>query len=135
MNKRGPIYHKVLLVSFALCIIFLQGCATTGPRPISPLASNYLSKTPYSKPPRLLSIKSAYKVQGRFVNSIKKDFGEPVGYKAGLTNKRAQKHFGVKEPVRGVLLDWMLMESGATLPYRFGARPMAEGPLCRHCVT
>jgi len=129
MNKRAPIYHRLLIVSFALCIIILQGCATTGPRPTSPLTKDYLSKIPQTKPPVLLSIKGAYRAQSRFINSIKKDFGEPAGYKVGLTNKRAQRYFGVKEPVRGVLLDWMLMESGATLPYRFGARPMAEGDL------
>ncbi len=129
MNKRGAVYLKVLIASFALGIIFLQGCATTGPRPTNQLTKSYLSKTPLSRPPRLLSIKSAYRAQDSFVNSIKKDLGEPVGYKAGLTNRHAQEYFGVKEPVRGVLLDWMLMESGATLPYRFGARPMVEGDL------
>jgi len=129
MNKRSLPYQRLLLLSFALCFILVQGCATTGSRPASPLTNDYLSKTPQTKYPIFLTLRNAYKAQDIFVDSIKKDFGEPVGYKVGLTNKRAQRYFGVKEPIRGVLLDWMLMESGATLPYRFGARPRAEGDL------
>jgi 2-keto-4-pentenoate hydratase len=129
MNKHNSLNLRLLLVSFAMCMIFLQGCATTGSRSVELLTIDYIAKTPHAKSRRLLSLKKAYKAQELFVNSLTPELGTPVGYKVGLTNRRAQQYFNVKEPVRGVLLDWMLMESGATLPYHFGARPMAEGDL------
>jgi 2-keto-4-pentenoate hydratase len=58
-----------------------------------------------------------------------KEFGEPVGYKAGLTNPNVQKVFGVNQPVRGTLLKKMLLESGAVIPAKFGSVSMSEGDL------
>jgi 2-oxo-hept-3-ene-1,7-dioate hydratase len=51
------------------------------------------------------------------------------GYKAGLTSQAAQDRFGVDQPVRGVLLEGMLLENGATVPAAFGARPLFEADL------
>lgn len=52
-----------------------------------------------------------------------------VGYKAGLTNAKIQAQFGVASPVRGVLLEKMLLEDGAEVPATFGARPVFEADL------
>jgi len=52
-----------------------------------------------------------------------------VGYKAGLTNRQVQARFGVSSPVRGVLLEKMLLGDGAEVPAVFGARPMLEADL------
>ena len=67
--------------------------------------------------------------QQKLVLRLQEDLGAPVGYKAGLTSAPAQEHFGVDEPVRGVLLEGMLLESGATVPAKFGARPLFEADM------
>jgi 2-keto-4-pentenoate hydratase len=76
-----------------------------------------------------LSMEEAIRVQQRFVSLLEKDLGKPLGYKAGLTNPKAQEAFGVKEPVLGVMLEKMFLKSGSKLPAQFGARPVMEGDL------
>jgi 2-keto-4-pentenoate hydratase len=52
-----------------------------------------------------------------------------VGYKAGLTSRAAQERLGVTSPVRGMLLEKMLLKDGADVPADFGARPVYEADL------
>jgi 2-keto-4-pentenoate hydratase len=67
--------------------------------------------------------------QQKVVARLREDLGAPVGYKAGLTSQAVQARFGVDQPVRGVLLEGMLLENGATVPASFGARPVFEADL------
>ena len=76
-----------------------------------------------------MTMEQAPKIQEQFVAHLVKEFGEPVGYKAGLTNPAAQKAFGIPQPVRGTLLKKMLFKSGETLQGSFGIRPLSEGDL------
>jgi 2-keto-4-pentenoate hydratase len=75
------------------------------------------------------SMEDALCAQRKVVAKLGEELGAPVGYKAGLTSKPAQERFGVDQPVRGVLLEGMLLESGATVPASFGARPVFEADL------
>lgn len=65
----------------------------------------------------------------RLVERIEASDNRIVGYKAGLTSRAAQERFGVAGPVRGVLLEKMMLEDGAEVPFDFGARPMFEPDL------
>lgn len=65
----------------------------------------------------------------RLVEKLESTSNRVVGYKAGLTNAKIQAEFGVTRPVRGVLLENMLLADGAELPARFGARPVLEADL------
>jgi 2-keto-4-pentenoate hydratase len=65
----------------------------------------------------------------KFIAALRAHLGEPVGYKAGLTNPAVQKRFHHDSPVRGTLFASMLLPSGATVPARFGARPVFEADL------
>jgi 2-keto-4-pentenoate hydratase len=65
----------------------------------------------------------------RLVERLESSDNRIVGYKAGLTNKEVQARFGVASPVRGVLLEKMLLKDGAEVPADFGARPMFEADL------
>lgn len=56
-------------------------------------------------------------------------YGEPAGYKAGLTNAAVQQRFRHNSPVRGTLYAPMLLASGAEVPAAFGARPLFEADL------
>jgi len=93
------------------------------------LAEAFLKKTPIPSYDPNLTLDQAMKIQAQFVEDLKPTFGKVVGYKAGFTNPNAQKAFGVTAPVRGTLLEKMLMKSGAEVPADFGARPLYEGDL------
>ncbi len=50
-------------------------------------------------------------------------------YKVGLTNKATQDRFKVPHPVRGVLLERMLVRSGARVAVPYGSIPLMEADL------
>ena len=76
-----------------------------------------------------LSLIEAVDLRDRYVYQLMSELGSIVGYKAGLTSPEAQARFGVNHPIRGVLLQDMLLESEATVPANFGARPLFEADL------
>jgi len=92
------------------------------------LVENYLEKTPV-KTTVNLTLPEAQKVQNQFVAEISKSLGQRVGYKAGLTNQKAQERFNVSQPLRGVFLEKMLLENGSVISAKVGSRPIGEGDL------
>ncbi len=92
------------------------------------LVENYLEKTPVNTQ-ITLTIPQAQQIQSQFVAEIGKNLGQIIGYKAALTNPKAQKSFNLSQPLRGILLEKMLQESGTILPAKFGSRPVSEGDL------
>ncbi len=93
------------------------------------LAQQFLKKTPITAFDGTMTLAEAAKVQRQFIDVIAKEFGPPVGYKAGLTNPNVQKAFGVSQPVRGTLLQKMILKSGSVVPADFAAIPVSEGDL------
>lgn len=93
------------------------------------LAEQFLKKMPVTEVDPSMTFEQGMKLQERFVTLIAKEFGEPVGYKAGLTNPVAQKAFGVNHPIRGTLLQKMMLKSGSSIEAKFGIRPINEGDL------
>jgi 2-keto-4-pentenoate hydratase len=65
----------------------------------------------------------------RLVERLESSENRIVGYKAGLTGRALQERFGVSSPVRGVLLEKMLLPDGASVEADFGARPVFEPDL------
>jgi len=76
-----------------------------------------------------LSMQDAECGRRRLVEKLESSDNRIVGYKAGLTSKAVQERFGVSSPVRGVLLEKMLLTDGADVPADFGARPVFEADL------
>jgi len=76
-----------------------------------------------------LSMRDAECGRKRLVQKLELALGRVVGYKAGLTNPAIQKRFDVSTPLRGVLLQKMLLEEGQAVPAQFGARPVFEADL------
>lgn len=76
-----------------------------------------------------LSMRDAECGRRRMVERLEASDNRIVGYKAGLTNKALQERFGVAGPVRGVLLERMLLPDDAEVPFDFGARPVFEADL------
>jgi len=93
------------------------------------LADYYLKKQPAPALASDLTLAQAMKIQTDFNKAIQPTFGKVVGYKAGLTNPNVQKAFGVAAPVRGTLMEKMILKSGTAIEANFGARPLYEGDL------
>lgn len=65
----------------------------------------------------------------RLVERLESIDNRIAGYKAGLTNRALQERLGIASPVRGVLLEKMLLAEGVDVPADFGARPVFEADL------
>lgn len=92
------------------------------------LVAHYLQRQPLENPPAM-SLMDAECGRDRVVALLGRQLGRVVGYKAGLTNPAVQRRFNHDQPVRGTLLAGMLLEDGASVPARFGARPRLEADL------
>lgn len=76
-----------------------------------------------------LSMRDAECGRRRLVEKLEAIENRIVGYKAALTNRQVQARFAVSSPVRGVLLEKMLLADGADVSADFGARPVVEADL------
>lgn len=75
------------------------------------------------------SLDQAYQIQRQYVHRLSARLGSRRGFKVAMSSLAAQRHFGVSEPLYGVLLNDMLLQSPARLPVRFGARGLLEADL------
>jgi 2-keto-4-pentenoate hydratase len=89
----------------------------------------YYAKEPVRGLPGNLSMQDAECGRRRLVERLESVENRIVGYKAGLTNAELQQRFGVASPVRGILLEKMLLQDGAAVAADFGARPVFEADL------
>ena len=69
-----------------------------------------------SEPLAVTSMEDGLCAQEKLVAILEKRWGKPIGYKVALTSEAAQRTFGVREPVRGVLLADMMLKNGAKVP-------------------
>lgn len=128
--KHFTVIESVPLITAILAIVFIPSFSLVQAADFtSQLAEQYLKKTPVTEIDTNMTMEQAAKIQEQFLVLISKEFGEPVGYKAGLTNPQVQKIFGVNQPVRGTLLKEMMLRNGAVVPANFGTVPMSEGDL------
>jgi 2-keto-4-pentenoate hydratase len=93
------------------------------------IADRYLKKIPLQSLVKNLTLEQALQVQEKFVQLLIPTYGQPVGYKAGLTNREVQKKFHSDRPVSGILLEKMLLPTETVLPANFATRPLIEGDL------
>jgi 2-oxo-hept-3-ene-1,7-dioate hydratase len=95
---------------------------------IEELAEKMLAAEP-ADPPDVATINDGICAQEKLVAYLEKSWGKPIGYKAGLTSKQAQEMFNVTEPVRGILLEKMMLQNGASVKANYGALPRFEADL------
>ena len=119
--------HRNAITLFA-AILVLSACATVPPESRQ-LAANFNAMQPTSGLAKEMSMEEAARIRAGLVEELAASQGKAVGYKAGLTNPAVQKRFGTTSPVRGVLLEKMLLEDGAEVPAKFGAVPVFEADL------
>lgn len=114
------------LALFAAAAPALAACPT--PEAIARLAADWTARMPATAP-AMENLADARCAQAALVELLKPSQGAVVGYKAALTTRPAQERFGATEPLRGVLLKNMLLSDGATVPAKFGARPLWEADM------
>ena len=119
--------HRNVVASFAAALV-LGACASVPPQS-QQLAANFQAMQPTSGLSKDMTIEEASRIRDGLVSELSASQGKVVGYKAGLTNPAVQKRFGHNSPVRGVLLEKMLLDDGAEVPVKFGAVPFFEADL------
>lgn len=119
--------HRNAIASLA-AVLVLSACATVPPESRQ-LAANFNAMQPTSGLSKEMSMAEAVRIRDGLVSELSASQGRVVGYKAGLTNPAVQKRFGTTSPVRGVLLEKMLLDDGAVVPVKFGAIPFFEADL------
>ena len=119
--------HRNVIASFATVLV-LTACATVPPQSRQ-LADNFKAMSPTSGLSKEMTMEEAVRIRDGLVAELSASQGKVVGYKAGLTNPAVQKRFNTTEPVRGALLEKMLLDDGAEVPVKFGAIPFFEADL------
>lgn len=129
--------HVLRSAGSACVAIVLAGCASAPPdaptcpddAAVAQAVSRYVAMQPEPNPPADISVAGAACAQAKFARALAPTHGRIVGWKAGLTNPAMQKRLGVDEPVRGTLLEKMMLRDGAEVPAKFGVRPFLEADL------
>ncbi len=130
LRKPGGRRIVLLLVGIGgLAAPFSAGAACPSHEKVSAIIRAWEAREPVRGLRADLSMRDAECGRKRLVQKLELALGRVVGYKAGLTNPAVQKRFGVSTPLRGVLLQKMLLEEGQVVPARFGARPVFEADL------
>jgi len=96
---------------------------------IALMAARFANLQPSPNPPADLTMEDAVCGRNILVGFLGQNYGKVVGYKAGLTNPAVQKRFNYPAPVRGTLFGNMLLQDGAEVPAKFGARPVFESDM------
>jgi len=106
--------------------------ASAAPPPaaaIQRLTDDYLARRITPAFPQGLSLEEARDVRERFVKALEPKLGRPVGHKVGLVSREVQDRWGVDQPVRGVLLEKMLLQDNSEVAADCGAKPLLEADL------
>lgn len=93
------------------------------------MAARYANLQLVPNPPSDMTMPDAICGREKFTTFLGQRYGKVVGYKAGLTNPAVQKRFNHSSPVRGTLFEKMLLQDGAEVPAKFGARPVFEADI------
>ncbi|MGK7934066.1 MAG: 2-keto-4-pentenoate hydratase [Microcystaceae cyanobacterium] len=96
---------------------------------IDVLNQAYLNREPIGDIIPDLTLEQGYLIQQKFVETLVPSWGKPIGYKVGLTNTNTQQRLQINHPVRGILLEKMLLKNGAVIQSDWGAVPRLEGDL------
>lgn len=72
------------------------------------------------------SLEEAYAIQSAYVARLPEQFGDPVGYKIGLTSPVMQEMCGITTPVAGVVLARRVHASATRLPLASYVNPGIE---------
>jgi 2-keto-4-pentenoate hydratase len=127
--KRSPLFSTLPLLLAVTATPVPAIAVPPSTKAIEEFTGDYLARREARGFGRTLTMSEALLVQKMMVKRLQPTLGKPVGYKVGLVTREAQERFGVETPVRGVLLEKMLLQSGAEVPPGFAVRPLLEADL------
>lgn len=93
------------------------------------MMARFANLQPVPNPPADMSMSDALCGRDKFTQFLGQNYGKVVGYKAGLTNPAVQKRFNYPHPVRGTLFEKMMLQDGAEVSAKYGARPVFEADM------
>lgn len=93
------------------------------------IAKKYLAKKPMKDYAKDLNIVEAMEVQKYLGRRLSKVYGEAIGYKVALTNKKMQEKFKYDRPVLGTIYSKMLNWDAGFVTLNFATRPVYEADL------
>ena len=70
---------------------------------------------PFGPKDGLATIADAYDIQEKYVDLLRRELGDTVGYKVGLTSAAMQTFCGIDHPIAGVVLARRVLATGATI--------------------
>lgn len=117
----------LLLGACASTPLDVPGCPTGAQ--VDELVRRYIALEPAPNPAPGMTGAAAICGRDRFTGRLDRHVGKVVGYKAALTSTALQKRFNASAPVRGTLFERMIVADGASVPAKFGARPLFEADL------
>ena len=120
---------KLFCIPVLAAVHLLAQAACPSAQTMAAVAANWQAMTPAGGLDKDMSADDARCAQALLLQELAKTQGRIIGYKAGLTNAAVQKRFGTDAPVRGTLFEKMMVSDGATLPAKFGTRPVMEADL------
>jgi len=93
------------------------------------MVARYVNLQPVPNLGAEMNMSDALCGRDKFTRFLGQNYGKVVGYKAGLTNPAVQKRFNYPHPVRGTLLEKMMLKDGAVVNAKYGARPVFESDM------
>jgi 2-keto-4-pentenoate hydratase len=118
----------ITVYTFAGCL--LSASAALPPsETIHRMAEDYFARRLVQPVPKGTPMEDALEIQRNFVKELEPRLGRPVGYKVGLVTRETQKRWGIDQPVRGVLLEKMLLTNNTEVGANFGVQPLFEADL------
>lgn len=120
LSCKAPLLCLAMLAWPALCLAADS---------VQQLAEDYLARRPSNAISSDVTMAEALRIQEQFVAALDPKFGKPVGYKVGLVTKESQEKSGVTSPIRGVLLEKMILRDHAEVALDFAVRPLVEADL------
>lgn len=122
--------QAVALALSALALAPFARAACPSDVDVALAAARYANLQPVPNPPADISLADAVCARDKLIGFLaQQNLGRVVGYKAGLTNPAVQKRFNASAPVRATLFEKMIVNDGADVPAKFGARPVFEADM------
>ena len=118
----------ILIFAVAAVAIFFMRQENFVPRTALDVYQHFTDKTEADAIPGLTS-ESALKIQKHVVYALSENWGGIAGYKAAITNPEVQQKMGIKQPLLGIFLNKMLLESPAIININSTTHPFAEADL------
>ncbi|MEW6157034.1 MAG: hypothetical protein AB1813_06350 [Verrucomicrobiota bacterium] len=120
------IVSLAIVTGLAHCVVI---GAPVSEQAIHQLADDFFARRPSQAIAPQLTLEEGIEAQKQFVAALVPRLGPVVGYKVGLVTKEAQERLGLSSPIRGKLLEKMVLPNSAKVSARFGVRPICEADL------